>query len=87
MEGFGEKSYVNLQKSIEKARVTTLQKLIYSLGIANIGLANAKVICKELNFDIEKMLHVTEAVSYTHLDVYKRQKLSYRLFIHSYDLL
>lgn len=60
MEGFGEKSYVNLQKSIEKARVTTLPKLIYSLGIANIGLANAKVICKELNFDIEKMLHVTE---------------------------
>ena len=40
--------------------MTTLPKLIYSLGIANIGLANAKVICKELNFDIEKMLHVTE---------------------------
>ena len=60
MEGFGEKSYVNLQKSVEKARVTTLPKLIYGLGIANIGLANAKVICKEFHYDIEKMIHLTE---------------------------
>ena len=60
MEGFGEKSYVNLQKSVEKARVTTLPKLIYGLGIANIGLANAKVICKEFHYDIEKMIHSTE---------------------------
>ena len=60
MEGFGEKSYVNLQKSVEKARVTTLPKLIYGLGIANIGLANAKVICKEFHYDIEKMMHLTE---------------------------
>ena len=60
MEGFGEKSYVNLQKSIEKARTTTLPKLIYGLGIANIGLANAKVICKEFHYDVEKMMHLTE---------------------------
>ena len=60
MEGFGEKSYVNLQKSVEKARVTTLPKLIYGLGIANIGLANAKVICKEFHYDIEKMIHLIE---------------------------
>ena len=60
MEGFGQKSYVNLQKSVEKARVTTLPKLIYGLGIANIGLANAKVICKEFHYDIEKMIHLTE---------------------------
>lgn len=60
MEGFGEKSYVNLQKSVEKARVTTLPKLIYGLGIANIGLANAKVICKEFHYDMEKMIHLTE---------------------------
>lgn len=56
MEGFGEKSYNKLQASIEKARTTTLPKLIYSLGIANIGLANAKVICKEFDYDIERML-------------------------------
>ena len=60
MEGFGEKSYVNLQKSVEKARTTTLPKLIYGLGIANIGLANAKVICKEFKYDIDKMIHLTE---------------------------
>ena len=60
MEGFGEKSYVNLQKSVEKARTTTLPKLIYGLGIANIGLANAKVICKEFKYDIEKMISLAE---------------------------
>ena len=60
MEGFGEKSYVNLQKSIENARTTTLPRLIYGLGIANIGLANAKVICKEFHYDIEKMMHLAE---------------------------
>ncbi len=60
MEGFGEKSYINLQKSVEKSRVTTLPRLIYGLGIANIGLANAKVICKEFHYDVEKMIHLTE---------------------------
>lgn len=60
MEGFGEKSYENLQKSVEKARTTTLPRLIYGLGIAGIGLANAKVICKEFHYDIEKMIHLTE---------------------------
>lgn len=60
MEGFGEKSYLNLQESIEKARVTTLPKVIYSLGIANIGLANAKMICKELQYDVERLLTATE---------------------------
>ena len=60
MEGFGEKSYVNLQKSVEKARETSLPKLIYGLGIANIGLANAKVICREFRYDIEKMIQLTE---------------------------
>lgn len=56
MEGFGEKSCQNLIDSIEKARVTTLPRVIYALGIANIGLANAKMICKEFQNDVEKML-------------------------------
>ncbi len=60
MEGFGEKSYNNLQNSIEKARKTTLPKFIYGLGIAGIGLANAKVICKEFHYDLEKMMATTE---------------------------
>ena len=59
MEGFGEKSYKNLVASAEKARNTTLPKVIYSLGIANIGLANAKVICRELGYDTDKIMNVT----------------------------
>lgn len=55
MEGFGEKSYQNLMNSIEQARNVTLPKLIYSLGIANIGLANAKVICRHFDFDLDAM--------------------------------
>lgn len=55
MEGFGEKSYQNLLESIRRSRNTTLPKLIYSLGIANIGLANAKVLCRHFNFDIEAL--------------------------------
>ncbi len=60
LEGFGEKSYRNLAASAEKARSTTLPRVIYALGIANIGLANAKVICKEFGYDVEAMLEATE---------------------------
>lgn len=59
MEGLGEKSYNKLQSSIEKARVTTLPKVIYGLGIANVGLANAKMICRAFGFDIEKITHAS----------------------------
>jgi len=55
MEGFGEKSYHNLITNIEKARDTILYRVIYGLGIANIGLANAKIICKEFEYNIEKI--------------------------------
>ena len=60
MEGFGKKSYKKLTESIEKARTTTLPRVIYSLGIAGIGLANAKVICRELKYDVESLLKVSE---------------------------
>ena len=59
MEGFGEKSYQNLMGSIEKARETTLPRLLYGLGIANIGLANAKLICKQIGYDTEKLMNLT----------------------------
>lgn len=55
MEGFGEKSYDNLMDSLEKARKVSLPKLIYSLGIANIGLSNAKLICNYYENDIERI--------------------------------
>ena len=53
MEGFGQKSFDNLMESLEKAKETTLAKVIYSLGIANIGLSNAKVICRHFDNDLE----------------------------------
>lgn len=55
MEGFGQKSYDNLMQSIEKAKDTTLVRILYGLGIAGIGLANAKVLCKHFDYDIEKI--------------------------------
>ena len=55
MEGFGEKSYQNMIDSIEAARHTTLPRLIYGLGIAGIGVANAKVLCRYFDYDLEKM--------------------------------
>lgn len=60
LEGFGEKSYRNLAANVKKARTTTLPRVIYALGIANIGLANAKVICKEFRYDPEAMLRATQ---------------------------
>ena len=55
MEGFGEKSCQNLLDSIEQARNTTLPRVIYGLGIANIGVANAKMLCRYLDYDLERM--------------------------------
>ncbi len=55
MEGFGEKSYQNLVESIERARTTTLPRVIYGLGIANIGVANAKLLCKFFEYDFDRM--------------------------------
>ncbi len=59
MEGFGEKSYVNLQTSIGRARETTLPRLVYGLGIPNIGLANAKMICKAFDNDPQRIVNAT----------------------------
>jgi DNA ligase (NAD+) len=59
LEGFGQKSFDNLMKSLERARQTNLPKLIYSLGILNIGLSNAKMICKEYDYEIERLIHAT----------------------------
>ncbi len=56
VERFGEKSYQNLINSIEKARKTTLPRLVFSLGIANIGLANAKMICGHYHNNVDEML-------------------------------
>lgn len=55
MDGFGEKSYQNLMESIERARNTTLPRVIYGLGIENIGVANAKMLCRHFQYDLEAL--------------------------------
>lgn len=57
MEGFGRKSYDNLIASIRTASNTTLPRMVYGLGIAGIGLANAKMLCREFKYDFGKMRH------------------------------
>ncbi len=57
MDGFGEKSYQNLMESIERARNTTLPRVIYGLGIENIGAANAKMLCKYFQYNLEALAH------------------------------
>lgn len=59
MDGFGEKSYENLWQSIQNARHTVLWRVIYGLGILNIGLANAKMICREFDYDLDRIRHAT----------------------------
>ena len=55
MEGFGQKSYDNLQAAVKASSKTTLSRLIYGLGIAGIGLANAKVLCRHFHYDFDAM--------------------------------
>ena len=60
MDGFGQKSYDNLIAAAEKASHTTLPRMVYGLGVAGIGLANAKMICRHFKNDFEAMRHATE---------------------------
>ena len=60
MEGFGEKSYQNLIASIEKAKDVELPNFIYALGINHVGLRNAKLLCSNFGFDLEKIKAATE---------------------------
>lgn len=52
LEGFGERSYENLQASIQISRKTTLSRFLYGLGIMNIGVATAKLICRHFQNDL-----------------------------------
>ena len=55
MEGFGEKSWQNLSESLERARKTTLPRLLYGLGIENVGVANAKMLCRYFQYDLHAL--------------------------------
>lgn len=59
MEGFGEKSYQNLIDSIEKAKDTTLARLLYGIGISGIGVANAKMLCRAFDDDYDSIKSAT----------------------------
>ncbi len=56
MEGFGEKSYQNLISSADKAKTTTAARLLYGLGIPNIGVANAKMIANHFQGDMNRIM-------------------------------
>ena len=49
LEGFGQKSYDNLVKSLEDSKNVHFYNFLFSLGIPNIGIATAKDMCKVLN--------------------------------------
>lgn len=55
MEGLGEKSYDKLIAALKQASHTTLPRLIYGLGIAGIGLANARMLCRKFRYDLQAM--------------------------------
>lgn len=60
MEGYGEKSCQNLMESIDRTRETTIPRLLNALGIPGIGLANAKLIAREWDYDMEKVRQASE---------------------------
>ena len=61
MEGFGIKSYENIIASCENAKKTTLPRLLYALGIENVGVANAKLIASFYDYDFEKIRNASVA--------------------------
>jgi len=60
--GFGEKAYGNLISSIEKSRNVKIANFIYALGIPEVGLSRAKLICSKFNnnFDVIRTLTFDE---------------------------
>lgn len=59
MEGFGVRSFENLSRAIDKARKTTVQRFLYSLGIAGIGNANARLIADHCRNSWDKVQHLS----------------------------
>ncbi len=56
MDGFGERSFANLKASVDKARKTSPERLIYGLGIPGIGLAGARLMCARFDGDVKRAL-------------------------------
>lgn len=60
LEGFGQKSFDNIIKSVEASRASNLPRVLYGLGIAGIGVANAKMLCRYYDYEAEKLTAATE---------------------------
>ena len=60
LEGFGKKSFDNLVTAIEKAKIVQLPNFIYALGINHVGLSNAKLLCKNTAYDLEKIVAMSQ---------------------------
>lgn len=60
MEGFGKKSFENLTAAIEKSKKAALENFINALGINQVGLSNAKLLCKHFDYDIDKIISADE---------------------------
>lgn len=58
LERLGEKSAENLINAIEKSKSRPLDKVIFALGIRNIGQASAKLLCEKFP-SIEKIMSAT----------------------------
>lgn len=58
LDNFKEKSVNNLLTSIEKSKSNSLDRLIYGLGIRNIGSASAKLLCDRFG-DLESIINAT----------------------------
>lgn len=56
MDGMGEKSYANLIQAVEKSRNIATARFVYSLGIPNVGLSNAKLLCRYFKDDISALM-------------------------------
>jgi len=60
MEGFGKRSYEKLITALDEAKNTTVSRFLYSLGIAGIGSANAKMIAKYFDNDIDRIISASK---------------------------
>lgn len=60
MDGFGKRSYENLISALDEAKNTTVSRFLYSLGISGIGSANAKMIAKYFDNDIDRIISASK---------------------------
>jgi DNA ligase (NAD+) len=71
LEGYKEKSVNNLLESLEKARHTTLDRVLVALGIPNVGKKTGKILAENifsLRNEWEELIDVMNRVTYESLE-------------------